>query len=91
MILLLEGAGNRTSLAGEFLDLMEKMVRGEDDGETIVAEELRVSMAVHSSQRRDMRVFASIFLLCLGSTSTHFNINSVEVSQRLLADYMTAH
>lgn len=49
MILLLEGAGNRTSLAGEFLDLMEKMVRGEDDGETIVAEELRVSMAVHSS------------------------------------------
>lgn len=50
----LEGAGNRTSLAGEFLDLMEKMVRGEDDGETIVAEELRVSMAVHSSQRRDM-------------------------------------
>lgn len=24
----LEGAGNRTSLAGEFLDLMEKMVRG---------------------------------------------------------------
>lgn len=42
-------------------------------------------------QRRDMCVFASIFLLCFGSTSTHFNINSVEVSQRLLADYMTAH
>lgn len=91
MILLLEGAGNRTSLAGEFLDLIEKMLRGEDDGETIAAEELRVSMAVHSSQRRDMCVFASIFLLCVDSTSTYFYTNSLEVSQRLLVDSMTAH
>lgn len=55
----MEGDWNRRSLVGEFLVvLVEKIERGEEDEETIEAEELRVSIAM-KRKGRNVIVLAS--------------------------------
>lgn len=78
----MEGDWNRRSLVGEFLVvLVEKIERGEEDEETIEAEELRVSMAMERKrQRRDcpckpLRYFYLLSLLTnSGKPSNGFSI-----------------